>query len=232
MKGKGYIVSVFLLVLPTVSFASDNWADRVQVSGVVEVEAGAVDDSSVDSSDIATATVQLGIEATINDGVTGHVLLLHEEDDTPLEVDEGSITVSLNGQGSVYLTAGQMYVPFGNFESHMVSDPLTLELGETRQSILQVGFDNNGLYGSAYLFNGTTIENGGDDSVENFGANVGYVMESDSLNIDLGASYISNIADSFGIMDNLPTTGDDINALDSYVDGFAIYASSQNQIRW
>jgi len=32
------------------------------------------------------------------------------------------------------LTAGQLYVPFGAFETGLISDPLTLEIGETRES--------------------------------------------------------------------------------------------------
>ncbi|MCW8853612.1 MAG: hypothetical protein OQK72_02815, partial [Gammaproteobacteria bacterium] len=65
-------------------------ASNVRLSGLVEVEYGYNEDyAKVDSSDIVLATVELAIDATINDNVDISVGLLHEEDDTPLEVDVG-----------------------------------------------------------------------------------------------------------------------------------------------
>jgi len=62
----------------------------------------------------------------------------------------GTITLGNMEMFPVYLTAGKMYVPFGNFESNMIQDPVTLEIGETRESAGQVGFEHSGFYGSAY----------------------------------------------------------------------------------
>lgn len=226
MRKKSLIASAVLLALPGLASA-ENWADRVEFSGVVEVETTFGEDSSTDNSDTTTATVELGFDAELNDRVSAHVLLLHEEDDTPLELDEGTITLNLSGDGSFTFTGGQMYVPFGNFESHMISDPLTLELGETRQSVMQLGFEAGSVYGSMYLYNGDVIEADadGDDTIENFGANIGFVMESDAFTLDAGISYISNIADSGGFMDNLPTDANgDLLPVESYVSGIGVHA--------
>ena len=230
MFNRNIIASAVLLALPGLAVA-ENWTDNVQMSGLLEVEAtfgddaNEAEDDTVDNSDVTLATVELGIDAQINDRVSASILLLHEEDDTPLELDEGVITVNLNDDGSFYFAGGQMYVPFGNFETHMVSDPLTLELGETRQSVLQFGFENNGFSGSVYVYKGDVVEaSAEDDTVESFGVNIGYVMETDSFGLDIGASYISNIADSFGFMDSLPSTGDDVDPVDSYVSGMSVYA--------
>jgi hypothetical protein len=57
-----------------------------------------------------------------------------------------------------------MYVPFGNFESQIISDPLTLEIGEAGEDALQVGVEVEGFYDSIYTFNGDVTE-GGDDKI-------------------------------------------------------------------
>jgi len=49
--------------------------------------------SHQETSDIVLATVELAMDADIVDHVQGHILFLHEEDDTPIEVDEGIITI-------------------------------------------------------------------------------------------------------------------------------------------
>jgi hypothetical protein len=111
--------------------------ERVTLSGVVEVEAASSEDfAGADTSDITLATVELGLDAEITEWVNAHLLLLWEEDDTePMDLDEGTITLGNLEKFPLYLTAGKMYVPFGAFESNMISDPLPLELGENRESV-------------------------------------------------------------------------------------------------
>lgn len=98
----------------------------MEISGLLEAEIGFSSDfNNVDTSDITLATVELAFDAQINERVSAHVLMLHEDDDTePAEIDAGIIGLDLNGGWS--LAAGRMYLPFGVFETHMVSDPLTL----------------------------------------------------------------------------------------------------------
>jgi hypothetical protein len=174
--------------------------DHVDISGLVEVEtAFGTDFEDNDLSDIVLATVELGFDAEINDWVNAHLLLLYEEDDTePMDVDEGTITVGNPEVCPGYVTAGKMYVPFGNFESYMISDPLTLEVGETNESAVLVGMDASGFYASLYAFNGDIKkkDDGHDDQIRGFGGNVGYAFENDSMGIDIGIDCISNIADS------------------------------------
>ena len=192
-----------------ISGISNRWMDRLSFSGLLEAEAGYesidFDDPALedeDASDAVLATMEFGVDAVINDYVSGHALFLWEEDDTePIDLDEGFITLT-GGEGFPgYLTAGKMYVPFGNFASNMVSDPLTLELGETRESALHAGIEMNGFYGSAYLFNGDMDEAGEDSHLDNFGASAGFAMEKDDFSLDAGVSYINNILDSDGLSD-------------------------------
>ncbi len=178
-----------------------NWADRLTLSGVVEVEAGVYDDDTVTESDIALATVELGVDAEVSEFSSAHVLFLSEDGGGP-EVDEASITIGNTDKKPLYMTAGKMYVPFGNFETQMISDPLTLELAETGEDALQFGVEVAGFYASLYAFNGDA-DDGGDDEIEHYGANAGYAFEADAVSIDVGGGWISSIQDSDGLTDAL-----------------------------
>ncbi|MBW2590686.1 MAG: LbtU family siderophore porin, partial [Deltaproteobacteria bacterium] len=168
------LIAVFVVSGPAICDEDrGKWFENITLSGAIEVEAGfeKIDyndpaTKDVDSSDIVVSTVEVGIDAEIVKHVSGHILFLYEEDDTPIEVDEAII--SINGEDVVplYLNAGQMYVPFGNFESHMISDPVTLELGETRESAVVAGFANDCIGISAGVFNGDIDETGEDDKIE------------------------------------------------------------------
>ena len=178
-------------------------SERVSISGAIEIEAFTAKNYDSDSeSDIALATVELGFDVQIAEWVSGHVLLLWEEDDTEeVVVDEGTITLGNTEKCPFYLTAGKLYVPFGVFESNMIQDPLTLEIGETRESAVQVGVEMSGFYGSVYVFNGDISEKNDTDKVECYGANIGYGFENDDLGFDIGVDWINNIADSDGLTD-------------------------------
>lgn len=205
--------------------------DRVSISGAVEVELGfenGYDDE--DSSDITLATAELGIDAEIIDWVNGHILFCWDDDADEFEVDEATITLGNLEIYPVYFTAGKMYVPFGSYETNMISDPLTLELGETRESALQVGFEMSGFYGSVYAFNGDIDEDREDDQIGCFGANAGYAYEIDDISIDIGLGWINNLVDSNGWGDTVEEemeAAEEIGiafSLKDYVSGFAAYA--------
>ena len=202
-----------------------NWLRKVKISGLIEVEAftsdrtyfGNTSLSKRDSSDITLATVELGLDAMINQWVSGHILLLWEEDDTEeVVVDEGTITIGNIEKFPLYLTAGKMYVPFGNFESNMIQDPFTLELGETRESAVLLGFEQNGFYASAYAFKGDVKQTHERERVETFGGNIGYSFENDNISFDAGVDFINNLES-----DNISDAIEDLGIIDDNVPGFA-----------
>jgi len=210
------------------------WTKRITMSGVVEVEAGfstadPVDGESTDDSDIAVATVEVGIGAKIVDHVSGDILFLYE-DGEDIAVDEAFITLDGEDVIPLYLRAGELYVPFGNFESHMISDPLTLEIAETREAALQVGTETGGFYGSAFMFNGDVNESDADDDhIDNFGANAGFGMESEIFQFDVGVSYINNLIDADGWEGAIEDINSELEegeefALNEYVGGVGAYA--------
>ena len=210
----------------------EKWADKITLSGLIEAEASyedydyddpAVDDE--DSSDIVLATVELGVDVDIIKHVKGHVLFLWEEDETePVDVDEGFITLDGEDVVPLYLNVGKLYVPFGNFESHFISDPLTLELGETRESALTVGCVNPWMDVSVSAFNGDIDETGEDNHIESYVAKASFSVPEklvSNFGIAGGVSYISNIADSDNLQDEIvPTDG-----IKDYVGGLNAFLS-------
>jgi len=184
-----------------------DWWQGVEMSGVIELEANSSDPYEGDSSsDLVVATAEVSISAQINDWVAGEITLLHEEDDTDLEVDVANITIANQDVTPFFFTGGQTYVPFGVFETGAVSDPLTLELGETRETVAQIGFETDGWSGSFFAFNGD-VDRDADDQVEQYGANLGYTAElGNGASATVGVSYISSLGDSDALQDVLITT--------------------------
>ncbi len=208
----------------------------INLSGVIEAEAGFSSDyDNNDTGDIVLATMAFAVDTRLNAWCSGHALFLWEEDVTePVDVDEGFITVGGKDAYPFYFSAGKLYVPFGVYETSMVSDPLTLEIGETRESALQVGVGYNGFYGAVYAFNGDVQDTTGnsDDTIETFGVNTGYFFENNEISVDLGIDWISNLMDSDGLEGVFQDARDvfaDANPngsfdLESYVAGIGVHA--------
>lgn len=209
MINKRILLAVSLLsalVASPAVFAINN----LEIGGVVEVEYSSISNyDDTKESGFALATVEFGINAELNKFVDFNILALHEDGDTdPWEIDEA--TVSLHARDNIYyIYAGRLYVPFGNFDTNMVSDPLTLELGETREAAVQVGVEFAGLNASYFAFNGETIEASdaaiGNDQSDQYGYALSYSFEVNKLTLNTGLSYINNISESNGIVDNLGT---------------------------
>ncbi len=194
--------------------------NRVQLSGLVEAEVNySKDYDDNDSSDITLATAELDIDVNLHEYVKSHIMFLWEEDETePVDIDEAYIFLGNTDKFPLFCQVGKLYVPFGNFESNMISDPLTLELGETRESAIVVGAEYNGLHIGTYAFNGDINESGDDDEIKCFGADAGYVFENDTFGIDVGLGWINSLADSDTLKDILPSE------IDDYVDGITGHA--------
>ena len=175
------------------------WSDRISVSGTVEIDANSVNNdyaaADADSSDITVSTVELVVDAVINDWVTANVTLLYEEDDTALDVDSATITIANAEKTPLFLTAGSFGVPFGAYSTNLLSDPLTQTLGETAETAVQLGVATDNFTASVYLFNGSS-DVGGKNNIDQFGFNVGYTGTAGALSVELGAGWINSLEDS------------------------------------
>ncbi len=164
---------------------------KLYFGGLMEIEGFVEDDDAKgSSSDILLATVEFDMDVEAN-GMAGHVLFLYEEDITePMELDEATVTVEV-GYG-LSLTAGRMYLPFGVLKTHFITDPLILELGETRQTAFLAGYSTKALDLSIGIFNGDTMKDG-DNSIDDVVVSLN-ILPLD--NTKIGASYLSNLADT------------------------------------
>ncbi len=202
--------------------SKSNWWQGVEMSGLIEIEAGYVDQYVGEhESDLVVSTAEIGIAAQITDWVAGEMILLYEEDDTDLEVDIATITIANAEYTPFSFTGGQRYLPFGAFETRAVSDPLTLEIGETRETAVQIGFKTGGWLGSVFAFNGDVDANG-DEKIDQFGANLGFAWElSTDANVAVGISYISSLGDSDSLQDVLITSSPG-----SHTGAWSVFASA------
>lgn len=170
--------------------------DAVAWSGAVEVEAFAADDfAGNETSDIELATLELGAEARLNEYVAAHTVLLFEEGPgEDLDVDEAAITIS-HPESPWGGTLGRVYVPFGAFETALVSDSLPLELGETRETAAVLRYGGGAIHGAAYAFRGDTSD-GGDEHIESFGLQFGLRGDTGGVRYGIGTGYSSSLGDS------------------------------------
>jgi hypothetical protein len=169
---------------------------HLSLSGLIEVE-GAYERSrprtggSAAASDLTLATAQLGFGARFDEHLGATLTLLYEEaDDARIEVDEATIDL---GNGPWQARVGRQYLPFGVFRSHFISDPLTLELGETRETALRFGYAQDRLALAGFVFGGDAEQTGRDRQLRDFGASLSLVPVE---GLELAASYLSDLADS------------------------------------
>ena len=183
-------------------------AQSLAVSGVVETEGVAARGyDNLFASDVTLATVEVAVGGDINKNTDLSIVLLHEEDSgVDAEIDSASVNFKSLPMGSTF-TAGRQYLPFGQFESNMISDPLTLELAETRESafFLDVPVLSGGI--GIAMFQGDVATQLESNSHPDYmvGLNQGIEFGAGSLNIS--AYYINSMAHSENIEGALLTAG-------------------------
>jgi hypothetical protein len=164
------------------------------------------------------------VDAKIAEHVDGHVMFKWEEDD--LFVDEGFITLAGSEDFPAYLIAGRQYIPFGYFDSHFITDPVTLDLGETNEGAAVAGYRFGGEMVDIAVgaFNGRVKEIGQDDEIANF---MGAVVVSPVENIMFGASYTSNLAAANSFSEQVTDLDGDgaTDNITSFVGGYAAFVT-------
>jgi hypothetical protein len=200
----------FLVILLAVSlaafFAGPSYASEVEVSGAIEVEVGFYEADNVKGEDITTSTVEVGLDAKVNDISEGHILLLYEEGDTEeVSLDEAYIT--LTPMEALFVDAGLYVVPFGMFETMLISDPLTLELGEISDSAVTVGYETGPITARFGTFNGDVWETGEtEEKIDVYFLALDYATpEGAEMPINARVSWISSIGESEVLMEAMPT---------------------------
>jgi hypothetical protein len=188
----------------------------VELSGKVEAQATyAKPYLGKKATDIDLSGLELDTSVGINPWVSGFMAINYDNSElsTPatrtsnsnLFINKAFLTLGNLNKFPVYLTAGQLQVPFGQYSSFMISSPLTVSVGRTKARALVLGYHpkgDDGVYGQLFTFKGdsTTQDNAG--KVNQWGANVAYSFVGQGFKFTLGSSYINNMVDAVGMQDN------------------------------
>jgi|GEM_PF-276273 len=129
----------------------DGWADRVKLSGLLEGEyrwkkyRDISNKNSDSTSDLYIRRLELGLEAEITDWIKAKGVLNSEwigdqvnNGDEKITVDQATITLQKEGF-PLYLVLGKRAQPFGVFENHLVTDPMTQDAYETKKTGVSLG---------------------------------------------------------------------------------------------
>ena len=230
----GLLIIIFFLIPPEGLALKLAPTQKVLLSGTVKVEAQRSsrkfddpNDSTKKESDITLATVEVAIDAKIHPFIQGHILFLWEEDkteDIKHFLNEGTITISNPDKSPYYLTVGKIFLPFGSFETVFITDPMTLELGKINETVAQIGHQMGNTDISFGYFNGDKDKTGRNNKIKCYFANLSTTYSENPYNLTMGASYLSNMADTDGLESAIdaidPNTGVEIN---NYVQGIGIF---------
>ncbi|NQT11036.1 MAG: LbtU family siderophore porin, partial [Desulfobacteraceae bacterium] len=189
--------------------------DNVTISGKVEVDyqyldhRKRTDQNSDGTSDLYISTVELGIEAVVNESATANIIFKAENidksndgdanntvSDNPEKVlfDEATITIFNQEKCPFYAVLGKRGQPFGNFFTHTISNPITKSAYEIATSGVTVGYAPADLFDldlSFTLYKGEKVigQVAGIGSMTTPGRNTTSHVETDDVQ-----SYIANLS--------------------------------------
>jgi hypothetical protein len=157
-------------------------------------------------SDLSLSSIEIGIDANITDCLKASVQV-ESEDETSFSVDNAVFHIQAKDvcepnplcDSFWYANIGKMDLPFGYFESHLYTDPITLKLGETKGTAVSIGIHRSFFNVFGGVYNGHIDKTGNKDHIESYFSGV-YLSNPNGKDSDFflkgGVSYISNIADS------------------------------------
>jgi len=142
-------------------------SDKLTFSGAIELDYSYADDSNTgdstvndSTSDLDIGTVELGVEAAFHEYVTGTFILKGENLDTDSNTFWDEATISIQKEEfPFYFVGGKRGQPFGIFESHLISDPITKDCYEIAKTGATIGYttEHLGLDISATIYRGEVL---------------------------------------------------------------------------
>ena len=171
---------------------SEGWFNSVEIAGLVEVSLTSSMPAEDDSStDMELATLELGVAAAINDQFGGEILV--ENDDGTIALADAFLTY--DGGGGLSVAAGQQGLPFGSYDTNLVSDPLTKGIGDTAGVSLVLAGEADQLSWSLFSFDAANVPED-ESNIAGFGAGVGFAVEGDGTEFGVNLSWINHVGDS------------------------------------
>ncbi|MFA7521854.1 MAG: LbtU family siderophore porin [Halothiobacillaceae bacterium] len=187
-------LAIALASAPVVASADDGSEfPTIDFQGLVDVEAyHSSPYTGSDESGTVVDRAELGLEVLLNEWLSAEVSTLYREDHTPFELDTVAVAVTHPDQ-LWSLRAGQFYLPFGLYESIMISEPLTYELGETRKTAISAQAGIGGVRAGLYAFDGDL---GSKDRIDNWGGVLAYEAQIGEADLLLSGGYINHLGES------------------------------------
>ena len=179
------------------------------------------------SGDINLGSNEIAVAAALNRNVEAYVSIAYDDsppDEGPrvnnssFDLNLGFVNIGNLESSPFYFTAGQLYVPFGRYSSSMISGPLPLNLARTKTRPIILGYksqEHTGPFAAVYVYRSDTIL--GKSGVG--GVNLGYIYDYREINGEIGASFISSIADSSGMQNNGSNVGTTFGGFGSFSNG-------------
>ena len=96
-------------------------------------------------------------------------------------------------EGPWSLAAGRQFLPFGVFDTRMISDPLTLEVAETNEISVSLGWSSGGLRAALFGF-GKNDELESANGVAGYGVAVSFSSEREETGLDLNLALTSDFS--------------------------------------
>lgn len=191
---------------------------RLNVSGEVQSQVNYVTNyGGGNSSSVEVSDAELDMVATVNKWVMAYMNFAYTPSPTdgpvnavaasPIHIDRAFATVGNLNTFPAYMSVGQLYVPFGQYLTYMINNPLTEDLGRTKARAVVLGTypkDGTGIMAQVYGFRGytnisPTAVASRSNNINQWGANADYLFNRGGFSSDTGVSFINNIADSLGM---------------------------------
>lgn len=119
------------------------------------------------------------------------------------------LTLGDLNRSPVYLSMGQLFLPFGEYGSSLLTAPLPARLGRMKQRPILLGFEPKFLPGfnaSLFTFKGDAYVGNNSGVVDNGGGNISYTLTHSLFSLTTAGSFISNIADAGGMQNTGSST--------------------------
>ena len=194
----------------------------IELSGAVRGEAFVQNPYvGADNSDIDLTKARLDVYARVAPWVKAYISVVYDNalpvfsvtrvNNSNFALESGFVLLGNFNMSPWYSTLGQLSVPFGQYSTYMISDPLTENLGLTLARALVLGYqhyDNVGLHGSVYAFHGDSkvgVNPNKNRRINHFGADLGYRWVHNGCSVNVVASFINNLTDAQGMQSNSST---------------------------
>jgi hypothetical protein len=188
------------------------------------------------------SAAELDLIPTLNDWASGFIAMKYDNSQIPnaplsansrVFVDRAFLTVGNLNQLPLYMSIGQMYVPFGTYSSNMISATLPQLIFQTKERALLLGYSSangQGLYGSIYGFNGDA-DTHHSNNINDAGANLGFIFSNNTSNVDVGVGAITDVADSLGMQTTSAVSTSAMPNFTGFSNTTSLFTNQENELQ-